>query len=80
METENINTEEFLPAKNPIKSKNVKKRVMSESGDMEVEEHNGIEGKSKNRRPKAKRSKKNVEPNESKINMRKVPVPAHRYF
>lgn len=80
METDNINVNDFLPAKNPIKLKNVKRRAVSESGDtMEVEEHNGIQGKAKHTRPRAKRSKKNAEPNESKVNMRKIPVPAHRY-
>ncbi|XP_048001028.1 RNA-binding protein pno1 [Leguminivora glycinivorella] len=80
METENISVDEFLPAKNPIKLKNVKRRAVSESGDvMEVEEHNGIQGKAKHTRPKAKRSKKNQEPNETKVSMRKIPVPAHRY-
>lgn len=80
METENISVDDFLPAKNTVKLKNVKRRAVSESGDgMEVEQHNGIEGKAKHTRPKAKRSKKNAEPNEAKVNMRKVPVPAHRY-
>ncbi|XP_041977003.1 RNA-binding protein pno1 [Aricia agestis] len=80
METENISVDEFLPAKNPIKLKNVKRRAVSESGEgMEVEEHNGIQGKPKSSRPRAKKSKKNAEPNETKVNMRKVAVPAHRY-
>lgn len=80
METENISVEEFLPAKNPVKLKNVKRRAISESGEVkEVEEHNGIEGKPKRGRPRPKRSKKNIEPNESKVNMRKIAVPAHRY-
>ncbi|CAF4858400.1 unnamed protein product [Pieris macdunnoughi] len=77
MEVENINVDEFLPAKNPIK---LKRCAVSEAGDgMEVEQHNGIEGKSQHRRPRAKRPKKSAEPNESKVNMRKVAVPAHRY-
>lgn len=80
MEVENINTDDFLPAKKTVKLKNVKRRAVSESGEgMEVEEHNGIQGKPKHERPKAKRAKKNAEPNESKVNMRKVAVPAHRY-
>ncbi|KOB69645.1 RNA-binding protein pno1 [Operophtera brumata] len=53
METENINIDEFLPAKRPIKLKNIKRRAVSESGDgMEVEEHNGIQGKPKHSRSK----------------------------
>ncbi|XP_059055847.1 RNA-binding protein pno1 [Achroia grisella] len=79
MEVENINVEEFLPAKKTVKVKNVKRRAISESGDgMEVEEHNGIQGKAKHNRSRPKK-KRNTEPNESKVNMRKVPVPAHRY-
>lgn len=79
METENINVNDFLPAKKPIKLRNTKRRAISESGDvMEVEEHNGIQGTSKHKKPRAKRSKKNAEPNETKVNMRKVAVPAHR--
>nr|XP_026483268.1 RNA-binding protein pno1 [Vanessa tameamea] len=78
METENINVDEFLPAKNPIKLSNVKKGVATESGEgMEVEEQKVIKKKSK--KFKLKKVKKNAEPNESKINMRKVAVPAHRY-
>lgn len=81
METENISVDDFLPAKNPIKLKNVKRRAVSESGDgMDVEEHNGIQGRPKHTRPKAKKSKKSAEPNESNVNMRKVAVPAHRYI
>lgn len=81
METENISVDDFLPAKNPIKLKNVKRRAVSESGDvMDVEEHNGIQGRPKHTRSKAKKLKKNAEPNESKVNMRKVAVPAHRYI
>ncbi|CAH2242981.1 RNA-binding protein pno1 [Pararge aegeria] len=80
METDNINIEEFLPAKNPVKLKNVKRRAVSESGEgMEVEEQIGTDGKPKRARSKAKKSKRNAEPNESKVNMRKVAVPAHRY-
>ncbi|XP_050355989.1 RNA-binding protein pno1 [Nymphalis io] len=78
METENINVDEFLPAKNPIKLGNVKKGVAKESCEgMEVEEKNV--SKKKTKKLKLKKVKKNVEPNESKINMRKVAVPAHRY-
>ncbi|XP_023950215.1 RNA-binding protein pno1 [Bicyclus anynana] len=80
METDNINVEEFLPAKNTVKLKNVKRRAISESGEgMEVEDENNTQEKPKRTRPKAKKAKKNVEPNESKVNMRKVAVPAHRY-
>lgn len=77
MEVENINVEEFLPAKNPIKLKNVKRKAVSESGEgMDVEQ---IPSQSKPKRRKGKKLKKSNEPNESKVNMRKIAVPAHRY-
>ncbi|CAG4939211.1 RNA-binding protein pno1 [Colias croceus] len=80
MEVENINVDEFLPAKNPIKLKNLKRPADSEGGDgMDVEQQNGAETKTKRKRSKAKRPKKSAEPNETKVNMRKVAVPAHRY-
>ncbi|CAG9570930.1 unnamed protein product [Danaus chrysippus] len=76
MEVENINVEEFLPAKNPIKLKNVKRKTVSESGEgMDVE----VATQSKPKRKKGKKLKKINEPNESKVNMRKIAVPAHRY-
>lgn len=79
MESENINVEEFLPAKKTVKLKNIKRRAVSESGDgMEIEEFNGIQGKAKHSRSRPKK-KKNSEPNESKENLRKIAVPAHRY-
>lgn len=78
METENINVDEFLPAKNPVKLKNVKQNA--EPGEiMEVEEQTTGQKKSKSKRSKLNKVKKNAEPNESKVNMRKVAVPAHRY-
>lgn len=78
METENINVDEFLPAKNPVKIKNVKQNI--ESGEtMEVDEQTAGRKKSKRKRSKLKKVKKSTEPNESKVNMRKVAVPAHRY-
>lgn len=78
METENINVDEFLPAKNPVKIKNVKQNA--ESGEtMEVEEQTAGQKKSKRKRSKLKKVKRSTEPNESKVNMRKVAVPAHRY-
>ncbi|OWR48188.1 RNA-binding protein pno1 [Danaus plexippus plexippus] len=77
MEVENINVEEFLPAKNPIKLKNVKRKAVSESGEgMDVEQ---VPSQSKPKRRKGKKLKKSNEPNESKVNMRKIAVPAHRY-
>ncbi|XP_032523707.2 RNA-binding protein pno1 [Danaus plexippus] len=77
MEVENINVEEFLPAKNPIKLKNVKRKAVSESGEgMDVEQ---VTSQSKPKRRKGKKLKKSNEPNESKVNMRKIAVPAHRY-
>lgn len=68
----NIDTEIFEPAK-------AKKRTIS-TGDnvMEVEEHNGIEGKPKNRQPKKKRARTETF-SETKNDMRKIQVPSHRY-
>lgn len=63
----NINTNVFEP-KLAVKRKNV-------TTPMDVEEHNGIEGKSLNR---PKRTKKQSE-SEKRNEIRKVPVPAHRY-
>ncbi|KAM3961388.1 RNA-binding protein pno1 [Aphomia sociella] len=78
MEVENVTTDDFLPAKKTVKLKNVKRRAVSESGEsMEIEEHNNIQGTANNRSKTKK--KKNVESNESNVNMRKIPVPAHRY-
>lgn len=80
METETIQVDDFQAPKKTVKLKNIKRRAVSESGDgMEIEEHNGIQGKAKHSRPRSKRTKKNAEPNESKENMRKIAVPAHRY-
>ncbi|XP_013191692.2 RNA-binding protein pno1 [Amyelois transitella] len=77
---QDIQVDDFLPAKNTVKIKNLKRRDISESGEtMEVEEHNGIQSKPKLRRSRHKKKKTNSEPNESKDNLRKVPVPAHRY-
>lgn len=45
---------------------------------MEVETYNGIEGGSKNKPPKAKRTKTKLF-SESKDDMRKIHVPSHRY-
>lgn len=72
MEDVNIDTNSFEPIK-------ASKRRKESTGDaMEVDTHNGIEGKSKTRPPKAKRHKiKSF--SETKDDMRKIPVPAHRY-
>lgn len=76
MEVENINTNDFLPAKNPLKLTG-KRRAVSESGDvMHVEEHNGIQGTSKTSRSRSKKSRKDINSNKE---MRKISVPAHRY-
>lgn len=68
----NIDANNFEPKKS-----NKRTHTTSENA-MEVEYHNGIEGKSKNRAPKAKRTKtKSV--SEANNETRKIPVPAHRY-
>ncbi|XP_044264600.1 RNA-binding protein pno1 [Tribolium madens] len=68
----NIDTEHFEPKKAP-------KRRNDSLGDspMDVVTHNGIEGKVRNK-PKHKRIRTKSY-SETKDNMRKVPVPAHRY-
>lgn len=79
MASVDLNLKEFQPPKNPINLKKLKRRAVSENGDgMEVEEHNGIQGKPIHSKPRRKRSKKAAEPNESKENLRKIVVPAHR--
>lgn len=60
---------------NDFQVKKSKKRTHKASETaMEVESHNGIEGTSKAKAPKAKRVR-----TETSDNMRKIPVPAHRY-
>ncbi|RZC36550.1 hypothetical protein BDFB_007413, partial [Asbolus verrucosus] len=69
----NIDTNNFEPKKPSNKRR---KNSVGDNG-MEVEVHNGIEGKVRNRpNPKRIRTKSY---SESKDNMRKIPVPAHRY-
>lgn len=70
----NIDVEKFVPPKRASK-----RRINSTNENaMDVEMHNGIQGKTKNKATKPKR-KKILTPSESKVEMRKVPVPAHRY-
>ncbi|KAB0800066.1 hypothetical protein PPYR_07946 [Photinus pyralis] len=70
----NIDADNFEPAK-----KGAKRRVNSVGdGSMEVDSHNGIEGRSRNKPPRAKRSK-TTSFSETKENVRKIPVPSHRY-
>lgn len=75
-----INVDDFLPAKNPVRLAKGKRRAVSESGDaMAVEEHNGIEGKPKNTRRKTKMARKGAAgDDEASKDMRKIAVPAHR--
>ena len=70
----NIDTSNFEPVK-----RGQKRRVNSVGdGSMEVETHNGIEGRSRNKptQPKRNRTKSF---SETKENVRKIPVPPHRY-
>lgn len=70
----NIDAENFVPPKRAAK-----RRINSTGdGSMEVEIHNGIQGKVRSKATKPKR-KKILTPSESKVEMRKIPVPAHRY-
>lgn len=68
----NIDTENFEPNKC-----SKRKSTFSETA-MEIDVHNGIEGKSKNSPPRSKRIKtKSL--SENKEDIRKIAVPAHRY-
>lgn len=68
----NIDTDIFEPKK-PIK-----RTIASDANEMEVDSHNGIVGNSKNNPPRKKRTRTHTF-TESKDDMRKIPVPAHRY-
>lgn len=67
----NIDTEIFEPKK-PVK------RTSGDINEMEVDSHNGITGNNCNNPPKKKRIRTKTF-SESKEDMRKIPVPAHRY-
>lgn len=69
----NLDVEKFEPKKG-------KKRRINSTGDgqMEVENHNGIEGRARNKAKRAKRRKLKGECDGDQ-EIRKVPVPAHRY-
>ncbi|KAK5648681.1 hypothetical protein RI129_003573 [Pyrocoelia pectoralis] len=70
----NIDADKFEPVKKPLK-----RRVNSVGDDsMEVDSHSGIEGRSRNKPPRAKRHK-TTSFSETKENVRKIPVPSHRY-
>jgi len=70
----NIDTESFQPAK-----KTVKRRADSVgNGSMEIDTHRGIEGRTRNRPSRAKRYKMKSF-SETKEDVRKIQVPAHRY-
>lgn len=72
MEEVNIDTDNFEPKK-PVK------RTKSRDGDeMEVDVHMGIAGNSRSNPPKRKRIRTKTV-SETKDDMRKVPIPSHRY-
>lgn len=80
IDSANINTDEFLPSRPQKKNHNKgKKRTISSTtaGDdgeqMQVDDVSGIEGTRKSNVPKTKRKKQLT------VEMRKVPVPSHRY-
>jgi len=80
VDTTNINADDFLPSKSSKKNQNKsKKRTISstmateDNDKMQVDEVSGIEGKPKVTGPKSKRKK------QVNIEIRKIPVPAHRY-
>lgn len=70
----NLDVDKFEPKKG-------KKRRINSTGDgsMEVETHNGIEGRSRNKPRKTKRMKLRKSESDGDQEMRKVSVPAHRY-
>lgn len=68
----NIDTEIFEP------KKPAKRTISNDAGEMEVDSHNGIAGTSKNNPPRKKRIRTQTF-SESKDDMRKIPIPAHRY-
>lgn len=77
----NIDTDAFLPpsGRQQIKStKHTKKRTIStaKTGDeqMQIDESTGIEGTRKTQAPKNKRKK------HTNVEIRKVPVPSHRFI
>lgn len=67
----NIDTENFEP------KKSLKRNIVN-GNEMEVDTYNNIAGSSKNNPPKIKKRRtKSI--SDSKDDMRKIPVPAHRY-
>lgn len=75
--SENIDTDAFLPPAGRKHVKIGKKRTISTSAgaddQMQVDESSGIEGARKTQAPKAKRKK------HTSIEIRKIPVPSHRF-
>lgn len=73
----NIDADVFLPPAGRQQQKVGKKRTISTSNgaeeQMQVDETTGIEGARKTNAPKAKRKKNTA------IEMRKIPVPSHRF-
>lgn len=68
----NIDTENFEP------KKNLKRTKLDNLNEMEVDVHNNIVGSSTNNPPKLKK-RRTKSFSESKDDIRKIPVPAHRY-
>lgn len=69
----NIDTNNFEPKQAP------KRRNDSAGDTMEVDTHNGIEGRRKKHRPPKSKRAKTQSFSETKDDMRKIPVPSHRY-
>ncbi|XP_018322999.1 RNA-binding protein pno1 [Agrilus planipennis] len=67
----NIDPQQF-----DIKQKAGKRKNDSSENNMDIDTHNGIQGKSKTAPPHLKRFRTQ---SESKVDMRKISVPAHRY-
>lgn len=73
-ESENVNVADFLPASAVTTNKKSNKRAISEDvNQMQVDEVEGIEGTVKSNTPKTKKRKQN------NTELRKIPVPPHRY-
>lgn len=71
-ESDNVNVANFLPAS--ANKKGIKRAISDEVGQMQVDEVEGIEGTVKTNTPKSKKRKQN------NTELRKIPVPPHRYF
>lgn len=71
-ETVNISTDDFLPQKSSKKAGHKRTISFGDDDRMQIDDVTGIEGVRKTNAPKSKKKKTNVE-------IRKIPVPSHRF-